>query len=151
MVALLTAPNLYRSAYKAIFPSETPDSNSFWPLIHGLARHGIYLLEDDDVAVNHSVLAQTAPFRKVRPPCMEHVAGPPWSIYVCITRFLLTRSLGEPLGPAGWVDDSVCFFHRECGEGCQGYQVSTNTYFFQILSGPFEAHELLMFFFGRNQ
>ena len=65
MVALLTTPVLYHSAYRAIFPSETPDTTSFWPLIHGLAKHGIYLLEDDDVAVNHSVLAQSTPFRKV--------------------------------------------------------------------------------------
>ena len=63
-VALLTDPNLYLSAYGVIFPQESLQRGTFWPLIHGLARHGVYLMEGD-TAVNHTVLAQNSPFREV--------------------------------------------------------------------------------------
>ena len=64
VVALLTDHNLYLTAYGVIFPQEALQRGTFWPLIHGLARHGVYLMEGD-TAVNHAVLAQNNPFREV--------------------------------------------------------------------------------------
>ena len=68
VVALLTDPNVYLSAYGVIFPQESLQRDTFWPLIHGLARHGVYLMEGD-TAVNHTVLAQNNPFREVGGQC----------------------------------------------------------------------------------
>ena len=68
VVALLTDPNVYLSAYGVIFPQESLQRGTFWPLIHGLARHGVYLMEGD-TAVNHTVLAQNNPFREVGGQC----------------------------------------------------------------------------------
>lgn len=67
VVMLLTDPNLYLSAYNTIFPQdlEPLERGTFWPLIHRLARHGVYLVEGNDTAVNHTVLAQNNPFREV--------------------------------------------------------------------------------------
>ena len=70
VVALLTDPNLYMGAYDAIFPQdpEPLEGGTFWPLIHRLARLGVYLVEGNDAAVNHTALAQNNPFREV---CMK--------------------------------------------------------------------------------
>ena len=56
-------------AFQAIFPMDTrleeQERETFWPIIHGLARHGIYAVDDDGQSVNHAVLSHVAPFRKV--------------------------------------------------------------------------------------
>ena len=87
VVALLTDPNVYLSAYGVIFPQESLQRGTFWPLIHGLARHGVYLMEGD-TAVNHTVLAQNNPFREVRGSMWSkwHIAhfDPLWSLAVTL-------------------------------------------------------------------
>ena len=67
LVQCLTHPRLYSSAYKVLFPSdrEVMDGASFEPLIHRLAKHGGYVLEDDSVAVTDPMLTQQEPFREV--------------------------------------------------------------------------------------
>lgn len=65
LVLILTTADLYTSIYNAILPNEQPKELTFWPLIHSLARRGIYVIEGDGDAVNHAVLAQRSPFRKV--------------------------------------------------------------------------------------
>jgi hypothetical protein len=65
LILLLTDPSLYISAYEMLFPGEQLNSQSFEPLIHGLARKGGYVLEDDANIVTSSMLAQEAPFREV--------------------------------------------------------------------------------------
>ena len=41
------------------------NESSFERLIHNLAKRGGYILEDDDVVVNCSMLAQKQPFGEV--------------------------------------------------------------------------------------
>lgn len=73
VIALLTTTTYYLRAFCAIFPSESllvgsvddEGKHTFWPLIHALARHGIYAVEEGGQTVNHSALAQTTPFREV--------------------------------------------------------------------------------------
>lgn len=66
VVNLLTSPSLYICAYGTILPKEQLGSdNTFWPLIQSLAKRGIYVLEENEVVVNHSVLAQKNPFKQV--------------------------------------------------------------------------------------
>ena len=93
VVALLTDPNLYLTAYGVIFPQESLQRGTFWPLIHGLARHGVYLMEGD-TAVNHAVLAQNSPFREV---------GNQHGILLILARFLslavITPSCSASLVP----------------------------------------------------
>ena len=69
VVALLTTPAQYLQAYHTTFPSEPlqgegegEKEGNFWPLIHALARHGLYVVVDGGQAVNHSALAQSEPF-----------------------------------------------------------------------------------------
>ena len=65
IVLILTIPDLYTSVYNAILPNEQPKEATFWPLIHSLARRGIYVIEEEGDGVNHAVLAQRSPFKKV--------------------------------------------------------------------------------------
>ena len=66
VINLLTSPNLYICAHGAIIPNEQLEGdNTFWPLIQSLAKQGIYVLEEDESVVNHSVLAQKDPFKQV--------------------------------------------------------------------------------------
>ena len=66
VIHLLTSPNLYICAHGAIIPNEQLEGdNTFWPLIQSLAKRGIYVLDEDESVVNHSVLAQKDPFKQV--------------------------------------------------------------------------------------
>ena len=65
LIGFLTRPNLYLSVYSILFPGGDVESSSFEPLIHSLARKGGYVMEDGDVIVSDSMLAQTKPFREV--------------------------------------------------------------------------------------
>lgn len=75
VIGLLTNTAYYFQVYCAIFPSESLQTGSrddeenltctFWPLIHGLARHGVYAVEEGGCTVNHAALAQRNPFREV--------------------------------------------------------------------------------------
>ena len=66
VIHLLTSPNLYICAHGAIIPNEQLEGdNTFWPLIQNLAKRGIYVLDEDESVVNHSVLAQKDPFKQV--------------------------------------------------------------------------------------
>ena len=67
VIALVTAAVLYARVFNAIFPSESlpVGDETFWPLIHGLARHGVYAVEAGGQTVNHAALSQTVPFREV--------------------------------------------------------------------------------------
>ena len=65
LVLLLTNPSLYISAYEVLFPGEHVDGGSFEPLIHGLAKKGGYVLEDDTNIVTGPMLAQESPFMEV--------------------------------------------------------------------------------------
>ena len=66
---MLASATCYMKAFTAIFPFETwieeKTNETFWPIIYGLARHGIYAVEGDGQSVNHAALSQRAPFRKV--------------------------------------------------------------------------------------
>ena len=66
VINLLTSPNLYICAHGTIIPNERLEGdNTFWPLIQSLAKRGIYVLEEDESVVNHSVLAQRDSFKQV--------------------------------------------------------------------------------------
>ena len=65
LVLLLTTPSLYISAYEVLFPGEHVDGGSFEPLIHGLAKKGGYVLEDDTNIVTGPMLAQESSFMEV--------------------------------------------------------------------------------------
>lgn len=66
VINLLTLPDLYICAHGTIIPNKKLESDStFWPLIQSLAKRGIYVLEEDEAVVNHSVLAQKDPFKRV--------------------------------------------------------------------------------------
>ena len=72
VIALLTAATYYVKACCVIFPSESLQRFingkpilAFWPLIHALAHHGVYAIEEDGQIVNHSALAQITPFKEV--------------------------------------------------------------------------------------
>lgn len=55
------------NAFNIIYPFEKLDGSkehSFWPVIHGLARNGIYALDSGQI-VNHTDLSQAAPFKEV--------------------------------------------------------------------------------------
>ena len=67
VVNILTTPTLYVSAHGSIIPDDQldSDSSSFWPLIQSLAKRGIYVIEEDEAVVNHSVLSQRDPFKQV--------------------------------------------------------------------------------------
>ena len=66
VIHLLTSPNLYICAHGSIIPNEQlKGDNTFWPLIQSLAKRGIYVLDEDESVVNHSVLAQRDPFKQV--------------------------------------------------------------------------------------
>ena len=66
VVNLLTSPHLYICAHGAIVPNEQLDSDStFWPLIQGLSKRGIYVVDEDETVVNHTVLTQRDPFKQV--------------------------------------------------------------------------------------
>ena len=66
VIHLLTSPNLYICAHGSIIPNEQLEGdNTFWPLIQSLAKRGIYVLDEDESVVNHSVLAQKDPFKQV--------------------------------------------------------------------------------------
>ena len=88
MVALLSDPSLCTSAYTKLFPEEELDGSTFWPLIQALARRGVYVVEDEDVAVNHTVLAQTSPFRQVC-VCVCVCAGSMYAVFILLS--LLSR------------------------------------------------------------
>ena len=73
---MLTASKCYIKAYCSIFPSESlslhatesgedDGERTFWPLIHALGRHGVYVVEEGGHTVNHTALAETNPFREV--------------------------------------------------------------------------------------
>lgn len=62
---MLTDAKLYVSTYCVIYPGENVENGSFESLIHNLAKRGGYVLEDDDVVVNGSMLAQKQPFGEV--------------------------------------------------------------------------------------
>ena len=64
VIALLVTAKCYVKAFHTIFPFERIKDETFWPLIHGLACHGIYAMNEGD-SVNHAVLSQTAPFMEV--------------------------------------------------------------------------------------
>lgn len=67
VVLSLTHPSLYLSAYGVLIPGDqVEDNSSFEPLIHSLARKGVYVLEEDTTIVSSSMLAQDMPFREVR-------------------------------------------------------------------------------------
>lgn len=73
VIVLLTNAACYFQVYSAIFTSETlsiessddEGNRTFWPLIHALARRGIYAVEEGGCTVNHAALAQRTPFREV--------------------------------------------------------------------------------------
>lgn len=67
VISILTTPTLYISAHGCIVPDDRldPDSSSFWPLIQCLAKRGIYVIEEDEAVVNHTVLSQRDPFKQV--------------------------------------------------------------------------------------
>ena len=66
VINLLTTPNLYICAHGTNIPNDQLEGgNTFWPLIQSLAKRGIYVLEEDEAVVNHSVLAQKNPFKRV--------------------------------------------------------------------------------------
>ena len=66
VVDLLSSPVVYCAVYNSLFtPEEQLSSTSFWPLIQHLARQGVYLMVDDDTALNHTMLASKAPFEQV--------------------------------------------------------------------------------------
>lgn len=73
LIAILTAATYYIKAYCAIFPSETlpqgflnsNQTHEFWPLIHALARHGVYAVDKEEQVVSSAALAQRTPFKEV--------------------------------------------------------------------------------------
>lgn len=65
VVSLLTDPSLYFSALLTILPKEDVKRVDFSSLLQSLARHGVYVMEGEGKAVNHSVLAKSNPFREV--------------------------------------------------------------------------------------
>ena len=66
VVLLLTDPKSYTNAYKMIFKNEIIErSATFWPLIHNLARHGTYVLEENGITVENSSLSKATPLREV--------------------------------------------------------------------------------------
>ena len=66
IVKLLTSPLVYCSTYQCIEHTFGDlDTQTFWPLIHILARHGIHLVDENDASINHSVLSSAKPFNEV--------------------------------------------------------------------------------------
>lgn len=67
LVCCLTSPSLYLGAYSVLFPSDSVKllGDSFEPLIHGLAKRGVYVLEEDSTIVTDPMLTQQDPFREV--------------------------------------------------------------------------------------
>ena len=112
IVNLLTSPNLYICAHGTIIPNEQLESdNTFWPLIQSLAKRGIYVLEEDEAVVNHSMLAQKNPFKQVS---LCNV-----SVYYV---WLLPLSTGKSLGLVGLFNGTLCFHccnHWKDGQNCQ--------------------------------
>lgn len=64
-IDLLTDPSIYLNAYLTIYSGGKVEEDSFECLIHNLAKKGGYVLEDNDIVVNGSMLAQKVPFREV--------------------------------------------------------------------------------------
>ena len=67
VAAVLASPTCYVKAFCAISPFDTLEKKAggtFWPLIHGLACHGIYVV-DEGQSINHAMLSQTEPFEEV--------------------------------------------------------------------------------------
>ena len=55
---------------------------TFWPLIHALARQGIYLVDtQSDANINHSMIASTNPFKEVsyHHSCSSYVFNGKWT------------------------------------------------------------------------
>ncbi len=101
VVHLLTSPNLYICAHGAIIPSERlEDDNTFWPLIQSLAKRGMYVVDEDESVVNHSVLAQKDPFKQV---------GFQIAIALILFFHVYLFAVEKPLGSIGCSDDSLCF------------------------------------------
>jgi len=51
------------------------EEESFECLMHHLAKNGGYIIEDNDVVVNGSMLAQKKPFREVSASPVGYVIG----------------------------------------------------------------------------
>lgn len=67
VVAILIDPSLYLTVFARIHSEEDiKRGGDFSSLLQSLARQGVYVLEDEARVVNHSVLAQSSPFREVR-------------------------------------------------------------------------------------
>lgn len=67
IVAVLTNATCYMNAFHTIFAFDSLNEKAdgtFWPLIHGLACHGIYVVNEGQT-VNHATLSQTTPFEEV--------------------------------------------------------------------------------------
>lgn len=108
VVKVLTTPSLYVSAHGSIVTDEILEcgNNSFWPLIQSLAKRGIYILDEDEAVVNHTILSQRSPFKQVglQSPSPKYVTN--W-IACC-------NYLGKPFGPIGFFDDTVFLHYRNC-------------------------------------
>ena len=65
VIDLLSDPGIYLGAYLTIHSGGNVEKKSFECLIHNLAKNGGYIVEDNDVVVNGSMLAQKKPFREV--------------------------------------------------------------------------------------
>ena len=100
VVHLLTSPNLYLCAHGTIIPNEQlGGDNTFWPLIYSLAKRGIYVMEEDESVVDHSVLEQRDPFNQVGFQCETIIYA------YNIVLFKIERSLGS----VRCSHDSLCF------------------------------------------
>lgn len=127
VIGLLTNTAYYFQVYCAIFPSESLQTGSsddednhptctFWPLIHGLARHGIYAVEEGGCTVNHAALAQRNPFREVIMNCLQNI-----HVHFCIHQCQSVSSV-QSSGYSWCFNDSICSVsgdHTTCSESSQ--------------------------------